>query len=704
MKAAGSQINLRTNENSRIMRVYLLFEALMPSTFRCSGRLYLFAVFLFAITSVARATDWPPLTPEELSMTTLPEQPGAAAVVLLREEISDDPHNYRTVYVRIKVLTEPGRRYADVEIPYSRRHFIIYDISGRTVHSDGTIVPFTGKAFDKVLTKSKEHGRQERYQVKSFTLPDVQVGSIVEYRYFQRYDDRSFYAPEWEVQTDLFQKKASFQFMPYSGLLKLPHDRVGRGVAWTSSLPKGITPVETDLISRGVLATSRDATSHIDLAMTNIPPIIAEPHMPPVAVLRYRVQFYYMVGQKQEDFWKDEGKFWNKDVENFQGRKNGVAEAVAQAVSSADSPEIKARKIYSFVSKLDNWSYEPPKAEQEERALGIKADRGAEDVLRQHGGSHDDLNKLYVTMLRAAGIPAWLMWVPSRDRQFFEPAFLSTYQLTAEIVVTQLNGKEQFLDPGTKFCPYGLLDWRYSNVQGLRQREGKGTEIVQSNVLDYNQAMIQRMARIKMTMDGKAEGTLKVGFYGLEGMERRRTAGKTDAEGRKKLLEDEVKSWLPADSEVTLANAPNWDATEGQLVTEFKISCPLAIGAGKRWIIPAHLFQTNDRPRFSASDRVNAIYFDYMLREIDEVHITLPPELEVESLPPNDHVLVDFALYQTTQKPEAGNGVFARRELVIGGLAFPPDMYKNVKGFFDKVKAGDDQPVLAKAAAHAELK
>jgi hypothetical protein len=50
-------------------------------------------------------------------------------------------------------------------------------------------------------------------------------------------------------------------------------------------------------------------------------------------------------------------------------------------------------------------------------------------------------------------------------------------------------------------------------------------------------------------------------------------------------------------------------------------------------------------------------------------------------LPPNDHVLVDFALYQTTQKPEAGNSVFARRELVIGGLAFPQDMYKNVKGF-----------------------
>ena len=107
MKSVGSQINLRTNENSRRMRVYLLFESLMSSTFCCSGRLYLFAVFLLLIPSVARGTDWPPITAEERSMTTLPEQPEAAAVVLLREEVTDDTQNHRAVYMRIKVLTEP---------------------------------------------------------------------------------------------------------------------------------------------------------------------------------------------------------------------------------------------------------------------------------------------------------------------------------------------------------------------------------------------------------------------------------------------------------------------------------------------------------------------------------------------------------------------------------------------------------------------
>ena len=671
----------------------------------CRSYLYLaLVVFLSCILKpTARAEDWPPVSPEELSMKELKEQPGAKAVVLDRQETTDDPHNNRTVYMRLKILTEPGRNYANVEIPYSRRAFHIYDVSGRTIHSDGTVIPFTGKPFDTVIVRKKDHGREERIQAKSFTMPDVQVGSIVEFRYHLSYDDHSFYAPEWEVQTELFQKKASFKFIPYPGLLQLAHDRIGNGVAWTSFLPKGSKPVEHELM-RTSLATNRTAAGYIDLQITDLPPLIREPFMPPPEALRYRVNFYYLVGAKQEEFWKDEGKFWNKDVESFIGRKNGVAEKVSGLVAASDTPEQKARKIYAFITTLDNWSYQPAREAQEDKALGIKAERGAEDVLRQHGGWHDDLNKLYAAMLRAAGIPAYMMWVPSRDEEFFDAAFLSTRQLVAEIVITQLNGKEIFLDPGTKFCAFGLLNWRYSNVKGLRQREGKGTEIAESDLPTYNQAQIQRLARVRMTPEGKAEGTIKVGFYGMEAMEWRQAGGKTDAEGRKKLLEDGLKRWLPADSEVKLMNTPDWDATEEHLAAAFEVSCPLAVSAGKRWIIPVHLFQVNEKPRFSATDRTNAIYFDYLSREIDEVHVTLPADLEVESLPPNDDVRRDYALYRTTQKQQAGNEVVAVRDLTVGGLGFLPDMYKDVKGFFDKVKTGDDQPVLAKAAAHAELK
>ena len=68
------------------------------------------------------AEEWAPISPDELKMTSLAEAPGAPAVILYRQVDRDD--NSKTGneqnYVRIKILTEQGRKFADVEIPFFR--------------------------------------------------------------------------------------------------------------------------------------------------------------------------------------------------------------------------------------------------------------------------------------------------------------------------------------------------------------------------------------------------------------------------------------------------------------------------------------------------------------------------------------------------------------------------------------------------------
>jgi hypothetical protein len=242
--------------------------------------------------------------------------------------------------------------------------------------------------------------------------------------------------------------------------------------------------------------------------------------MPPPDVLKWRVKFYYQVSNKVDDYWKDQGKFWNKDAENFLGKKKGVSEAVAQIVTATDTPEQKVRKIYAFVAGMENQSYRPYRPRQEDKTLGLKPNEGVEDVLRQKTGDHDDLSRLFVAMVRDAGIPAWLMWVPGRDRRAFEPTYMSTSQFDTEIVVAQLNGKDVFLDPGTKFCPYGVMDWRYTSALGLRQG-GKGAELADTPPPDYQSAKTIRVAKVKLTPAGKMEGTVTAAFYGQEAMNRR---------------------------------------------------------------------------------------------------------------------------------------------------------------------------------------
>src|SRR5207248_4979086 len=237
-----------------------------------------------------------------------------------------------------------------------------------------------------------------------------------------------------------------------------------KGLAWTPFLGNNGQPQQHQLPIT-TFATTHDVGFWVDLSMNDIPAFVEEPYMPPSNMLKMRVYFYYQQNTKVDDYWKAEGKYWNKDIEEFVGKKKSVDEAVAKVTSSPDTPEQKVHKIYAFVESLKNEDYIPERTKQEDKVLDLKVIKGADNVLENRGGSHDELNRLFVSMVRAAGIPASMIWVPDRDRDVFIKEHLSTRQLKSEIAIVQLDGKDVFLDPGTKFCPYGILDWRYTGVQ-----------------------------------------------------------------------------------------------------------------------------------------------------------------------------------------------------------------------------------------------
>src|SRR5580658_1887899 len=75
-------------------------------------------------------------SPEELHMTAQPEVPGASAVYLDRDEVTDDGIRTYIAHIRIKVLTDEGRKYAEVELPQLKEGsgYSLVELQARTIH------------------------------------------------------------------------------------------------------------------------------------------------------------------------------------------------------------------------------------------------------------------------------------------------------------------------------------------------------------------------------------------------------------------------------------------------------------------------------------------------------------------------------------------------------------------------------------------
>jgi uncharacterized protein DUF3857/transglutaminase superfamily protein len=646
-----------------------------------------FAVLLFAISLLGQrshAEDWKPITAEDLKYT----EPGVSAVILYESEEADDTHSSRQRYRRIKILSEEGKKYATVEIPYNRGYFNIGQVRARTIRPDGSVVPFDGKVYEKTVVKA--HGL--KILEKAFTLTDVQVGSIIEYRYSIFWEDLRMGSAYWIVQDDLKKLHAHYSFRPYTGDVRTSHGYVGRGVFWTSYLPNGVQPVQHPL--QGDM---------VDVDLTNVPAFQEEEFMPPADQMKYRVMFFYAGGRNLinvDQFWKDEAKMWNKEVNGFLSSGSAVAALVSDAgIKPEDTPEIKAKKIYLRVQKLDNLTYQHERSAAEEQRSKYKPPKNAEDVAKAGLGTRTDITRLYVAAARAAGLKAYAMEVSTRDEFIFMKQIPSTHQLNSEIAIVDLgDGKELFLDPGTAYCPFKLLYWKRTAVEGIRQTQSGEAVFAQTPMPNASDAFTVRIAHLTLKEDGSATGELIVGFRGQEGLIHRLQYSEVDEAGKQKDLEDEVREWLPPGSDLKLTKLENADVPEEPLIASFSVQIPqLGSAVGKRMLLPAGVLQMNKKQVLAHSQRHMPIYFSYPYREIDQVHLKVPPTIKVDTVPQKKDISNGGMVYRAnlTSTPTE---LSIDRDFAVLGVGFPLDFYPQMKSFFESVKASDDEQVVLKAA------
>ncbi len=643
--------------------------------------LFLCSAFFLAITSSALLhAQFQEPTKEELQMTSDPKAPGAAAVYLNREETTDNSMSFESYYERIKVLTEKGKELATVRIPYEHGQFKVTDIEGRTIHSDGTIVPLTAKPSDLMDFKNKNL----QLNTMVFTLPSVEVGSILEYRLKIRYDDGLVLSPTWDIQQPYFVRKAHYFFNPLTTAGRHVVDSRGE------TLDRLMYSMRADPASHMM----QDRKGSYTLDLTDIPPLPDDDWMPPLNTIKWRVKFYYTNYESGGAFWEAAGKRWAKEVKEFTNPTGQLKNAVAEIVAANDTEMAKATKIYAAVMKLENTDFTRTKSEAERKKEKIKNIRNAEDVWKQQGGSADDIALLYVALARAAGLQVWPAQVVDRNRAFFDGQYLSVNQLDDYIAIVVIDGKDIYLDPGQKMCPFGLLHWKHTLASGFRLTE-KGTMLGATPAVSYKEASVQRIASLDIDEAGNVKGTVRFVMTGPEALRWRQLALENDKEEVKKQFNESMRAYIPDGVQADFDHFLGLEDYNSNLMGIVNVSGNIGTATAKHFFLPGLFFESRAKHPFVAEDkRTIPIDVHHAREEQDDVTYHLPQGYTFESSPQAATISWPSHAMLKISSTAANGSVDVVRIMAYNFALLAPNDYPGLHDFYQKAATADQQQLV----------
>jgi transglutaminase-like putative cysteine protease len=632
---------------------------------------------LAALAQVAWADEWPPVTPADLKMTAEPKAPGANAIFLYRQVDRDDSNASERTYVRIKILTPEGREQGNVQIEFQNGE-TVRGIEARTIRFDGSVANFDGTVYEKTLLSA----RNVKVLAKTFTMPEVEVGSIIEYRYTRRFIYGYVYDSHWILSQPLFTRYGKFSLLPSTNF----------ALRW--SWPRGLPPGTPD---------PKKERDSIRLDSHDIPAFVTEEFMPPEEELKYRVDFIYEDASSFEkdpvDYWKKFSRRSASVLKDQQGKLSTLQQAVAQIVQPADSTDTRLRRIYARVQQIHNLSYGQPRSEQENARESPDAIRTADDVLAQGRGNALQINVLFMSLVRAAGFEADFAYVATRDRYFFDYRLMNSRQLNSSLVIVKVDGQDRFFDPGSPYIPFGMLPWYSTVIEALRI-DGRGGTWITTPISIPAASRIERHATFTLdrgTLRGKATFT----FTGLEAAWRRRSESTEDETARKQFLENQIEYSIPSGIHAKLTNAPDWDGADTPLVAEYEVEVPgWAAYVGRRQLLPMGVFSNEEKHAFEHATRIQPMYFDFPNQHDDDVTIELPVGMRPSSIPKSSSIDRKVLTYSTSVDA-ADRSLHLQRSVSLNMTLVDPKFYGQVRDFYQTVRAADEEQIVLSADADA---
>jgi hypothetical protein len=603
-------------------------------------------------------------------MTTSKVEPNADAEAVFWEVRIDDSTENLVMrhYVRVKVFTERGReKYSKVDIPFIKGTKI-KDIMARVVKPDGSV---SEVAKANILEREITRADKIKVKAKSFVLPNVESGVIVEYRYTEVYPNGWANNMRMFFQHDIPIQNISYYFKPYQG-----------GKYFTFNMRN------TEFV--------KDKNGFYRATLENVPAIKQEPQMPPEDEVRSWLLFYYLrdVNMSSSDFWSYAGGALARgyDIKDTLKPSKEVKAAAEQATAGAQTPDEKLAKIFEFCkTKIRNITFDTSMTDEQKEA--VRPNKSTNETLQKRQGTRSEINELFASMATALGFEARLAFGGDRSEFFFDPrqAHLSFIHFSA--IAVRIGNEWQYFDPGEIFAPYGILPW-YEEDTSVLLLSSKDFYTTKTPISGINKSVAKRNGKFRLLENGTLEGTVKIEYTGqLSYLQKIDNYDKSPAK-REEMLKDGIKARMST-AEISDISIENVTDAEKPFTYQYKISIPnYASKTGKRLFLQPGFFKYGTTPIFSSETRKYPIYFHYPWSEQDTIEIELPKGFEWEKadLPASVADPSNIGSLEIKYSVDSSTNVMTyRRKFHFGNGAylFPTSAYTALKGLFDTFSKND---------------
>ena len=278
------------------------------------------AVLACATNSFARRSgtkfEWDEVTDKDWAVCE-DSAKGIYDAVVVFEKITQNDENllnakcYRTEYYRIRILSEKGREWGDVDLPLKTEGLDIKFIKGRSIQRDGTVVELQS---DNIFTKDVVKAEGAKFTQVMFSMPGVTNDCIIEYvisyqlkQEFLGWSSMGGAVLGWIAQKDIAVKHGEYHWIPWMPAKSDLDPRIldfydKFGAALDFKTPNCLwMNFPTD--PRITKLPSPEQAEEVIFEVDDIPPFQGEPFSDPEASLKARVITYHGSDAKSITYW-----------------------------------------------------------------------------------------------------------------------------------------------------------------------------------------------------------------------------------------------------------------------------------------------------------------------------------------------------------------------------------------------------------------